>query len=80
MYTAIVVIKMSFKSNIKVNSPNVAFDDANEYLEVNYEYAKTNVRRVGDVFNVSVFHVGVFEVRVSCDRMIVYAPHIFFFF
>lgn len=52
-------IKMSFKSNIKVNSPNVTFDAANECLEVNYEYAKTNVRRDGNVFNVSVSYVDV---------------------
>lgn len=53
-------IKMSFKSNIKVNSPNVAFDEATECLEVEYEYAKTNVRRDGDVFNVSVYFMVVY--------------------
>lgn len=43
---------MSFKNNIKVNSPNVQYTD-DEYLLVDYEYLNTKVRKVGDIINVS---------------------------
>lgn len=44
---------MSFKHNIKVNSPNVQFTD-DEFLIVDYEYLNTKVRKEGNIINVSV--------------------------
>ena len=42
---------MASTSDIKINSPNVKYSD--EYIEVNYDYETTNVRKQDNVLNVS---------------------------
>lgn len=42
---------MAFKNQIKVNSSNVRY--TNDFIEVNYDYPITTVKKDNDVFNVS---------------------------
>lgn len=52
-------------NNIKVHSPNVVYNAENGYLEVNYEYSNTKVRRHGAEIHVEPKKTSL-KIRTDC--------------